>query len=652
MKYIIEQKNFILRPAKKSHDFGKIIAFDTEAKRFAIDKDTEEQILNNYTLYDGTSYLNGESYSELENHIHMLLKKYKAISIFAHNIKYDLQLSGLNKDILFHKKFIGLPVKQLIIDNLFYSKLGAKLNHKTYSIEFIDSMNYFRTSLDSLANAFGLKKYATKEDYSLMPENWNEYISENGRALCEEDVRILYIVLEKFFNMGFCYGITSAQTSFNTYRRDYLKGNITLPEKMVMPSILSYRGGIVNVFHYARNKLLYGYDINSLYPYVMSHERYSVKYNGELNYPDYAYMYDDIKNKAYNYLIYCDVRNANPNPVPITYNGKLIFFSNFNDQWITGREYARILDMGGEVRVHEAHEFVNEDLFSGFVKYYYEKKSKSSDYKRDFYKIILNSAYGKLAQRKAHSDIISLEEPEKLEKYYSPEEVDSLLNLLEHNIVGSSRIKFGDRTLSLYSGFLSIIEDSIPKNNPLIASEITANARLVNFDYREKLGFEHVYYTDTDSFFIDYELHDDLSIGEELGLLKNDKTGYFTLHGNKDYYYVPVNHASNPMMYWQFMSSQYDIENYKWTLKGVPKRSINDKIKIRDIDVLYENDFTLYRFSSLKEKGNYGKVIVKKINKELSRTNDKMIYDGDYGIQWENVGEYENKNRIQAVHET
>jgi hypothetical protein len=123
------------------------------------------------------------------------------------------------------------------------------------------------------------------------------------------------------------------------------------------------------------------------------------------------------------------------------------------------------------------------------------------------------------------------------------------------------------------------------------------------------------------------------------------------LHGNKDYYYVPVNHASIPMMYWQFMNSQYDIENYKWTLKGIPKRSINDKIKIRDIDVLYENDFTLYRFSGLKEKGNYGKVIVKKINKELSRTNDKMIYDGDYGIQWENVEEYENKNRIQAVHE-
>jgi hypothetical protein len=635
--YDIKQHNFIIRQTQGSHKFGRIIAFDTEANRKQIDDDTEIQTLHNYSLYDGEQYYTGNSYMELINHIWHLKNKYKQISIIAHNIKYDLQLSGLNKDILYHKKLWDLPVKSLIIDNLFYSKLSKQ----RYFIEFIDSMNYFRAPLSSLAKSFGITKYATIEDYSLQPDKWNKYIDVNGEELCNKDVKILYTIFDKFLSMGFSNGITSAQTSFNTFRKDFLQFNITLNADYVLPALESYRGGIVNVFKYCHNKLLYSYDINSLYPYVMKKYKYSVKFHKQVNPDEYKYLKYNIDSSAYNYLINASVRNVERNPVPISYDGKLIFFSSFNDKWITGREYAELINSNADVRVNTAYEFINADLFSGFVDYYYSKKQHSEESMRDFYKIILNSLYGKFGQHMAHSEVISLEEPEKFEKYFSPEDTNMLYDLLEHRIIDSSRIKFQNRYLSLYSGYVSIMDTPVPKNNPLIASEITANARLLNYEYRKKMGFDHVYYTDTDSFFTDVELRDKSILNNKLGNLKNDKTGYFTINANKDYYYIPVTNAPEYMMYMQYADNSLDANKYKFTLKGIPKRAINTNIKINDIDVVYENNFVLYRFSSLKSKDNYGKVIVKKENKTLLRLNTKMEYNDGSGKQWGSEEEYD-----------
>ena len=148
-------KNNIIRKGKgKNFDFGFLFTFDTEAFRYQED-DKEIQKMAIWDIFDGENHYEGFDSNSLINKIISLAKETLRCSFFAHNIKYDLQISGLWKKIILNE-IKGFYLNKAMIDTSIFIQLKSEDDKIT--INFIDSMNYFRSSLRDLAQSFNVEK--------------------------------------------------------------------------------------------------------------------------------------------------------------------------------------------------------------------------------------------------------------------------------------------------------------------------------------------------------------------------------------------------------------------------------------------------------------------------------------------------------------
>ena len=225
----------------------------------------------------------------------------------------------------------------------------------------------------------------------------------------------------------------------------------------------------------------------------------------------------------------------------------------------------------------------------------------------------MNSLYGKFGQNKGHSELIL---------------IDDIENKMIKEVIkesDSEKIIINGKTYSIYDNFVSVRTDNEVKYNPLIASEITANARLLNFTYSKIIGFNNLYYTDTDSFFTDKKL--DSFIGKELGQMKLEREGIFTIHAPKDYeFYGKCNKKDCKIC--------KDEDGLHYTIKGV------------NTDV-YGNTYVSRKWSGLKYKINNNMYIEEK-TQYLNRINKKMKYIKGIGYEWNDYNEY-NKHTMRNI---
>ena len=600
------ENNLIITPlVKQKFSLYNVVTFDTETLRYR-SGDVEKQVFYNCDFYDGIEHKYSEDLEDAYNIISYFIKKYDKVTFIAHNIVFDLRVLHLI-NLVISEKFMGLNAKMRILDRVFYVKFESANHYKV--IQFFDSINIFQTKLENLGVMFGIPKVNT-EEYDLEPEEWNNTLKIDGIERVKKDCEILYVAMQSLIkSSNFSFAMTIASSSFNTFRTYHLNNIIEFPKSMIDIALASYHGGIVMPYKLERSKFLYSYDINSLYPFVMKNEPYSIKLIKKRT--DKRYIIDDIRDKAYNYLVNVSY-NANEikhSPVYTNYDNQLLPLLE-NKQWITGNELLELYDNNFTIGIEEIYEFKNDFLFKDFVDIYYEKKNNAkSEFEKYFYKIILNSLYGKFGQHKAHSEI---------------HKIDELEDLMVQDIIRNTdkdRVMINDKYYSIYGDFISVKSEGNIKYNPLIASEITANARLINYRYSKMIGFNHISYTDTDSFFVDYKV--DLLTGNELGKLKNDKYGLFSIYAPKDYeYYGICNKKECPIC-------KGKEEGLHYVVKGV-----------NDFDTINENKYTIKKWSKLKYKDNEDIYVTYK-EQYLNRINKKMKYIDGIGYEWLNKKEYE-----------
>ena len=278
-------------------NLGKVIALDTESKRYP-DNDGETQRLWCYDLYDGQGHYYGHTKAELLDHVHLLRKIYRKITIIAHNFEYDTRTSGLLEDALINKNLDGLRRTRIYwANNMLFVRFSSGSNNnkkfkskshnvKTY-IQLLDTFNYFKVKLEEMMHEVNKGKYASKEDYALDPDKWNIYIQKKGKALVQSDTEGLYAYFSDFLKQeNVCIGVTVPDTAMRTFKKDYLKRDITIPKWANNIALESYRGGRVEAYNLANEKYLYAYDVNSLYPYVMRNNKYSVRFIREIKEPE------------------------------------------------------------------------------------------------------------------------------------------------------------------------------------------------------------------------------------------------------------------------------------------------------------------------------------------------------------------------------
>jgi len=208
-------------------------------------------------------------------------------------------------------------------------------------------------------------------------------------------------------------------------------------------------------------------------------------------------------------------------------------------------ELKTVKKYGYQVELIKIYSFTQRDIFSKYIEYFYNIKKHSTGASRLIAKMHLNQLYGYFGRRKTLIETKNVLTKDLI-KYYGSYTIFSEIKINDNisTILMSSNLDYSlineihsDTHLNLLTSFRNI------KSNVAIAAAVTAYARIEMIELKMllvKLGI-NLYYTDTDSIFIDKEIPKNL-IGSELGQLKDElkggyiKKAYFL--GIKKYGYI------------------------------------------------------------------------------------------------------------------
>ena len=135
-----------------------------------------------------------------------------------------------------------------------------------------------------------------------------------------------------------------------------------------------------------------GFDVNSSYPYTMKSMRHPVS-------TDYS-----TGNRITKATAFVEWEGHNYNAVPVRTKAGLDFTTPHGTYFTTIHEFETALDVGAikPERIIQTIDFRLLQSFDSFIDWFYDKRlragAKGDVFHKEFYKLILNSAYGKFAQ--------------------------------------------------------------------------------------------------------------------------------------------------------------------------------------------------------------------------------------------------------------
>lgn len=500
----------------------KILTLDTETLGLG-------GAIKRIAIYDGEQVRYGYTFEDIEPYILQYFDNGYFPHIYVHNLEFDLR----KMPKVFEQGNV-MWNKTKAINNRF-----ARLCCLKYT--FHDSFKILPESLDSLSKSFGLEhgkldlwdevqktysnQYTSKVDYFMRCDKDDPlYIKYLGY-----DVISLYELIYKLMEISglseteFIKILSTASLSKYIFKNGY-KGKQFITEGQestdyeIMCSFSAwtsnkklkgfdisyadienklretYCGGRTEVFKPISGKAYY-YDVNSLYPYVMSINRFPIGFPNYFNnhfaiskmfknWQRYKIGLGFIKAKVY-------IPKQNIPPLPVK-KGKLIFPCGYVVGFWTYSEldYA-VRECGVEIIeflecIHFPKTF---PIFKNFISVFSEMKSKAKENGEKalekFAKLVQNTGYGYTGMRRDDKD--EFRDISYLEKY-----IDDEKYLYSNDQYGYIKIKS------------NVFSDSIQVQ---VASYVTSYARLVllkGLKEQEKKG--EVYYCDTDSIICSAEM--------------------------------------------------------------------------------------------------------------------------------------------------
>lgn len=400
--------------------------------------------------------------------------------LFCVNTEYDINNLSWGED------------RKYIIER-FYNK-GSFILSKLYikpDVKFYDLMNYYSLSAKKVGELFGLQKldmnFEAVKKYKSGSKKGKVKITKQMLKYCDRDTEIAYtageFILKKFDEYQIKFTPTVASASLQIYLKHYSPirfdiGNVNRFKIRQEDVYASYFGGRTELFRYGKVKgSLKYFDINSLYPSVMRDELFPNPFSRMAKTTNMSLKEFKQVENGFGMFDVEVPKSLHIPPLPVKMKLKtgikLIFpTGKFTGYW-TVVELKNAMKYGVKVKkIHYLYEFEEMiDLFSDFVNDMYEKRMKSktmSDNK--FYKVNMNSLYGKFAEKRRAVKYIDIEDG----GVFDP-------------------IVFDKAQTS---------EEYLPfHNNTIISSYVTSYARIKLYDYMMmvlKEGYE-VLYCDTDS---------------------------------------------------------------------------------------------------------------------------------------------------------
>lgn len=403
----------------------------------------------------------------------------------------------------------------------------------------------------------------------------------------------------------------------------------------------SYKGGmclpIKKRFQWKNSSdgFLYHYDINSSYPYIMERsqipitikEHYILKPNEKMvkKYEDY-YLYEIRFEFNSNVLIpYIPIRLEKEGGLlyPLSNYGNDQFGKPIPTTYVWGHILSFYPKHFKKIKVYSYIVFNTGNIFQSYITQLWKEreiaKQEKSEVKSMWLKIFMNSLYGKFGQKQfeqthvlhttqLHEYLIPFNTNEKNEENKIEDECQQIkranfvknISIFSEDIPGEPffLIKTHDDNRLDFVGSLNFI-----------SSYIASRARLNLIAGFLEVGFDNIYYFDTDSIFTSQPITDKRMVGVDLGQWKCEENNII------DAYFLA------PKVYAYFTKDgKEDLH-----CKGIPTKFL----KWNDFVQMYEEKYFLYeKIGFLSHKGNKIKLI-DDIQKRIEIRDRKRIYDLD-----------------------
>ena len=432
---------------------------------------------------------------DLRNYFLGLGNNKEKILIFAHNAAYDLMNVFKLNDVN-----ITMNAGRFIF---------AKL--KSSSVYFYDTLNYFVNSIEELAKYTPFKKLDLSD---LKGRCLNDVL------ICEYYVKLILDMHKK--NNFKSIKKTASSFAFTlllkNFKDDYFITRNFFCNEISNSAFYGAKVEAYKIGNFADKKLYY-YDINSMYAYIIK----------EIDLPDWHCCVStkncNLKNFEYEGYSLINFDSDNEKPFfPISDKFGKIFFLNGKNiiGFYTHREIRYALQ-NNLIKLNAVYyQYYSKKKiikpFKKFVEKYYklrlEAKKANNEVLSMFYKLILNSCYGKFSTKSDRNILKELESEKTLQDGITIHEQDGKIYYYQK--------------LKSYFKFKNLI----------IASYITAGARILLDYYIRKLDS---YYSDTDSIISEKNITDENFVNEQIGRLKKEEIKNLCIAGAKIYCYDTLN---------------------------------------------------------------------------------------------------------------
>lgn len=260
----------------------------------------------------------------------------------------------------------------------------------------------------------------------------------------------------------------------------------------------------------------YHYDVNSLYPYVMENFEYPMGWFTEVEGPEAMARWNMIQKKPDKYkaaIVACTVEVPKKEKypcLPVKVEGKLIFpVGKVTGTW-TLPEIRYALSRGAKMVTvtHIAYWKETADYFRQFIGWAKAGKLTSKGGKRQLYKDIMNSFYGKLGMNLIRENYLP-DTPENRECFIKEAGIHDY---------------FIEDVGNFLEGWVKVKKFTVPYVQPHIAAYVTAYARieLMRALHRETDMGNTIYYCDTDSLVLEYPMEEEFIHESEFGKWKEE----------------------------------------------------------------------------------------------------------------------------------
>lgn len=514
--------------------------------------------------------------TEFWDNVEGLIRSNTRLWMISHNQHFDFNVLNGFEELLNR----GWKLRKMVLESDVFI---LKFTKEKKTLLVVDSTNYFKAPLKTLGEQIGLPK---------LEINFEKATDEELIKYCKRDVEILSEYFLRFLewwhknNLG-NFTVSIAGLAFNAFKHRFMKTKILVhrDEEPLKLEIESYRGGRNECLYIGEvNEEIYKLDVNSMYPFAMKYNPYPIKYKKTVK----EITTQQLTNLMRKYLAICNVcLETNENAYGVK-REKLIFPIGRFKAVLATPELRYALDNNHIIKVYKCTLYDYDFIFKDYVDYFYELKVKAeregNKLLRNFAKLMMNSLYGKFAQRVR----------ELKEIPYPP--LMKFGSTIVHNIKTHEEYKLYFINYKAYK--LERERELFYDANIAIASHVTAYARMYLWFLMKKAGLENVYYVDTDSLFVNRKGYENLKelIGDDLGKLK--------LEGQAD-------HAI-------FFAPKDYVFGNEVKIKGVKQ----DSVKINDNTYLVD---TWLRTKTLISKGLIGQAMVEQRLKILKRAYDKGV---------------------------